>query len=124
MTIQSSAANVPGTLYRVQVDTVEPALANGGSERDYVFNIGDKILQPAPWETVAMCYPALQRPRLVPLGLRRPATGATPNTAVVVDEHVGAGHVISFGPPSPYYRGYTDGTKRVLWNAIVQPLPS
>src|SRR4051794_26479207 len=45
------------------------------------------------------------------------------NTAVMVDERVGAGHVFSFSN-EPDFRGYTDGTERILWNAIVQPFPA
>jgi len=42
--------------------------------------------------------------------------------AVVTDEPSGNGRVISWAT-DPMYRGYTEGTKRLLWNAIVQPDP-
>ena len=40
----------------------------------------------------------------------------------MTDEPYGGGRVISSGL-DPFYRGYTEGTKRLIWNAIVQPDP-
>jgi hypothetical protein len=37
-------------------------------------------------------------------------------------EQCGDGRVISSGP-DPFYRGYTEGAKRLIWNAVVQPDP-
>jgi hypothetical protein len=121
VTIQSSAANVPGTLYRVQVDPSSPLSANVGSTA-YVFNIGDKIMTAPKDVPVAVRYPAYTSDDWFRSGY---AAGDRrySNTAVVVDERVGAGHVFSFSN-EPDFRGYTDGTERILWNAIVQPFPA
>ncbi len=44
-------------------------------------------------------------------------------TSVLADEAVGNGRVISFSI-DPNFRGWTQGTHRLLWNAIVGPDPS
>ncbi len=115
------SVNIPGSLYRVQLDTTSP-LSAGIGKWDYVFNTGDAILLPGkPWETV-MSYPARHGPDWYGSGYAT-GDGNYSQTAVVSDETYGKGHVISWST-DPFYRGYTEGTKRVMWNAIVQPLPS
>ena len=44
-------------------------------------------------------------------------------TAVVVDERYGAGRVVAFAG-EPNFRGFTDGTQKVLWNAVYGPDPA
>jgi hypothetical protein len=45
------------------------------------------------------------------------------DTSVVADETVGAGRVVSFAI-DPNFRGWTDGTQKILWNALLGPDPS
>ena len=49
--------------------------------------------------------------------------GALGGTTAVADEAVGAGRVVSFSF-DPNFRAWTQGTQRLLWNAIVGPNPA
>ena len=44
-------------------------------------------------------------------------------TSVVADERVGQGRLISFSV-DPNFRGWTEGTWRLLWNALLGPDPA
>ena len=114
------SANIPGTIYRINLDASSP-LAAGIGGTSYVFNTGDPVLDPTqPWHVVA-AYPKRVSEDWFRSGF---ASGdrVYSETALVTDEPFGAGRVISWAT-DPGYRGFTESTKRMLWNAIVQPDP-
>ena len=49
--------------------------------------------------------------------------GGLAGTSAVADEAVGSGRVVSFAS-DPNFRAWTQGTQRLLWNAIVGPNPA
>ncbi len=113
-------ANIPGSIYRVKVDTGSP-LSRGIGDTDYVFNVSDYVLVPTqPWQVV-VAYPKKESADWYRSGFSANDRRYS-ETAVMTDEPYGDGRVISSGP-DPFYRGYTEGTKRLIWNAIVQPDP-
>ena len=99
----------------MSVDDGSP-LATGVGDRAWVMYQDDRPLQPGLGTAVAT-YPASGTADYATSGL---AIGAAKlaGTAAVVDEAVGAGRVVSFNI-DPNFRAWTEGTQRILWNAIV-----
>jgi hypothetical protein len=94
-----SDAQEPGASAAVQLDTTDP-VAWGERAGGFVFAKGDPVLH-AAGGTVAARYPA---------------TG----TAAVIDEPLGAGRTVLFAF-DPAFRGYSEGTERLLANALLAP---
>ena len=114
---RQSPYGVEGTLIRVRVDRSSP-LADGVGGDVWVMFSGDDTLR--------------VRPSLAPLRYPRPEGSATSGLALhtqglagqpaSVDEAFGDGRVILF-PFDVNFRGMTQGTQRILWNAIYGPDP-
>jgi len=66
-------------------------------------------------------YPAASSPAFGVSGLDE-GVGQLAGSAAIADEHVGAGRVVLFSF-DPNFRAWTQGTERILWNAIVGPDP-
>ena len=78
-------------------------------------------MQPGLGEAVAT-FPASGDPDYATSGLAINVDTLAGTTAVV-DEAVGAGRVVSFSV-DPNFRAWSQGTQRILWNAIVGPEPA
>jgi len=115
-----SHTNMPGTLVRVSLDPSSP-LAAGVGDQDWILYQDDSRMQPG-LGTAVSTFPAFSDPDYATSGL---AIGVETlaGSSVVSDEAVGAGRVISFSI-DPNFRGWTQGTQRLLWNAIAGPDPA
>jgi hypothetical protein len=116
----NSHTNMPGTLVRVAVDGSSP-LAEDVGGRNWVMYQDDRIMQPGLGEVVAS-FPAFGSADYATSGLTIGADTLA-GSAAVVDEAVGAGRVVSFSV-DPNFRAWTQGTQRMLWNAIVGADPA
>jgi hypothetical protein len=115
-----SHTNMPGTLVRVSLDSSSP-LAAGVGDRDWVMYLDDRTMQPGLGAAVGT-IPAAGDPDYATSGLAI-GVGTLAGTSVLADEAVGNGRVVSFSI-DPNFRAWTQGTQRLLWNAIVGPDPS
>ncbi len=115
----TSHTNAPGTLIRVAVDDASP-LATDIGDRAWVMYQDDMTMQPGLGQVVAS-FPAPADADHATSGLAI-KVDTLAGTAAVVDEAVGAGRVVSFSV-DPNFRAWTQGTQRMLWNAIVGDAP-
>ena len=82
----------------------------------------DNVMQ-APDRYVSVRYPARHSPMWADLGLRPQGARAWRHGGR--RRRAGTGRVGSCrSPPIPNFRGYTDGTQKILWNAIYGSNPS
>ena len=114
-----SKTNAPGTLLRVSLDAASP-LAAGIGARDWVMYQDDDLMRPGLGAAVAT-FPAFGTPDYATSGLTI-KVDTLAGSAAVVDEAVGSGRVVAFSI-DPNFRAWTQGTQRILWNAIVGPDP-
>ena len=115
-----SHTNMPGTLVRVSLDPSSP-LADGVGDRDWVMYQDDQTMLPGLGEAIGS-FPSAGDPDFATSGLAI-GVDTLAGTSFLVDEAVGAGRVISFSI-DPNFRAWTQGTQRLLWNAIVGPDPA
>jgi hypothetical protein len=115
-----SHTNMPGTLVRVELDPASP-LASGVGALDWVMYQDDRLMQ-AGLGTAIGTYPGAADTAYATSGL---AIGVETlaGAPFLVDEAVGDGRVIAFSI-DPNFRAWTQGTQRLLWNAIVGPDPA
>ena len=116
----ASHTNMPGTLVRVELDPSSP-LADAVGELDWVMYQDDRLMQPGLGTAVGT-YPGAGDAAFATSGL---AIGveSLAGTSFLVDEAVGDGRMIAFSI-DPNFRAWTQGTQRLLWNAIVGPDPA
>lgn len=115
---QDSHTNMPGSLVRVTLDPASPLAAGiGGSA--WVMYDDDQVMGPGLGATPVR-FPAAGAMTVNGLDVGAAALGSS---AVVADEVVGSGRVISFAI-DPNFRGWTEGTQRILWNALLGPDPA
>lgn len=119
--LTASHTAAPGTLIRVRLDPTSP-LANGTSN-PWVMYVDDAVMTPGLGQTVAR-FPASTETGYHTSGL---AIGVDElaNSAALVDELVGnkGGRAVLFSF-DPNFRGWTDGTQRLLWNALFGANPA
>jgi Zinc carboxypeptidase len=116
--LRSPRSDVPGSLIRAQV---RPGpLAHGVGNTVWDFYEYDNVMK-APNRYVAVRYPSRHSPQWQISGFARKARELG-GTAAVVDEPYGRGRVVSFAA-DPNFRGYTDGTQKILWNAVYGASP-
>ncbi len=115
-----SHTNMPGTLVRVSLDPSSP-LADGVGDQDWVMYQDDQTMQPGLGTAVGS-FPGAGDPDFATSGLAI-GVDTLAGTAALVDEAVGDGRVISFSI-DPNFRAWSQGTQRLLWNAIVGPDPA
>jgi zinc carboxypeptidase len=120
VTLDVSHANMPGSLVRVSMDPASP-LADGVGDTAWVMYDGDNVMGPGVGSSVAT-FPPSSSPAFGVSGLAE-GVGQLAGSAAVVDEPVGAGRAIVFSV-SPNFRAWTQGTQRILWNALVGPDPA
>jgi len=96
-------------------------LAAGVGELDWVMYLDDRTMQPGLGAAVG----TIPGPADLDFATSGLAVGVETlaGTSVLADEAVGNGRVISFSI-DPNFRGWSQGTQRLLWNAIVGPDPS
>ena len=116
----TSHTNMPGALVRVALDPESP-LADGIGDRNWVMYQDDRTMQPGLGVAVAT-FPASGDPAYATSGLAIGVETLTGSSAVV-DEAVGGGRVVAFSV-DPNFRAWTQGTQRMLWNAIVGEDPA
>jgi hypothetical protein len=110
-----SDAQRPGVSLGVQLDTADP-VAWGERARGFVFATGDPVLH-ASGGTVVARYPSGSA---FFAGGYASDTGALRGTAAVLDEPTGAGRTVLFAF-DPAFRGYVEGTERLVANALLAP---
>jgi hypothetical protein len=117
VTLNASHTNMPGSLVRVAMDPGSPLDAGVGPTA-WVMYQDDSVMVPGAGYAAA-AFPAPSSPSFGVSGL---AEGADQlgGSAAVVDEAVGAGRSIVFSV-DPTFRGWTQGTERILWNAVTGP---
>ena len=115
--------NMPGSLVRVALDETSP-LADGVGPFAWAMFEDDPVMTPRRGEA-PVAFPDADGEDFFVSGLDAGADQLG-GTAAVVDEAVGARNgrvtVLSF---DPVFRGWADGTQRILWNAIfgTNPFP-
>ena len=117
--LQLAHTNMPGSLVRMAADATSPLADDVGAFAWAMFEDGS-VMRPGRG-TAAFGFPPATSADFFVSGLDIGAEQLG-GTAAVVDEGVGAGRatVLSF---DPVFRGWMDGTQRILWNAIVGPDP-
>jgi len=116
----TSNTNAPGALIRVSIDPTSP-LAEGVGDLDWVMYQDDDVMRPG-LGAAAATFPSAAEDAYATSGLTL-GINALAGTSAVVDEAVGKGRVVSFSF-DPNFRAWTQGTQRLLWNAIVGTDPA
>ncbi|URN02159.1 hypothetical protein LUW74_01330 [Actinomadura madurae] len=118
-TLAEPTSDIPGTLFRVKVDGASP-LARGVGATAWNFTSYDLVMKAS--SGVAVAYPEADSPDWFVSGYERGASELG-GTAAVVDQPVGEGRSVLFAA-EPNFRALTDGTARLLYNAILGPDPA
>jgi hypothetical protein len=120
-TWQLATSDIPGSLIRIEVDRGNPMSQGVGRtawamyEYDDVWTAGDP-------ETVAARFPAAGDEDWFVSGFAE-GEEQLHGTAAVIDEAYGDGRVVLFGF-DPNYRAFTDGTAKLLTNALLGDEPT
>lgn len=114
-------SDVPGSMFRVNVSPSSPLAAGVGPTAWQFYEFDLLMRTPNPAHAV-VSYPPADSPGWFSSGF---AEGAQElgGTAAVLDEPVGAGRSVLFAA-EPNFRALTDGTAKLLLNAIVGPRPA
>ncbi|GIH91828.1 hypothetical protein Psi01_24580 [Planobispora siamensis] len=120
VTLAEPTSDVPGSLFRTTVS--QSPLGAGVGPDVMTFYAYDLVMRAADPSHAVVPYPAPDSPGWFVSGF---AMGAEElgGTAAVVDEPVGAGHAVLFAA-DPNFRAFTDGTAKLVANAITADLPS
>ncbi len=120
VTLTEPTSDIPGSLFRTTV-AAGPLSEDVGSSvmQFYAYDLVMRAADPAH---VVSSYPAANSPDWFQSGF---ALGAEElgGTAAAVDEPVGNGHAVLFAA-EPNFRAFTDGTAKIVSNAITADLPS
>lgn len=108
---------VPGAALRITLDPTDP-VAVGETSLGWAFNRQDEILESHGARVVA-AYPADAG---FSVSGYTTGTDALRGTPAATDEVVGGGRVVLFAF-EPVFRGYTEGTERLVANALLAPAP-
>src|SRR5262249_52345779 len=119
-TFTASHTNMPGSLVRVSMAPSSP-LSAGVGPTAWVMYQDDALMQPGAGASAAT-YPGGSSPAFGVSGLDE-GDGQLAGSAAVADERVGDGRAVLFAV-DPTFRGWTQGTERILWNALVGPDPA
>lgn len=120
-TLAAPTSDVPGSLFRVLVDEGSP-LADGVGGTAYSFYAYDRVLHVSDPAYAPVRFPAAGSEDWSVSGF---ASGAEElaGTAAVVDEPSGDGRVVLFAS-DPNFRAFTDGTQKILRNALLGADPA
>ncbi len=119
--LANPTSDVPGSMFRVNVKPGSP-LAAGVGPTAWQFYEYDLVMRPANPASAVVSYPAADSPDWFSSGFASNAAELG-GTAAAVDEPVGAGRAVLFAA-EPNFRALTDGTAKLLLNAIVGPSPA
>ncbi|MER5387575.1 M14 family zinc carboxypeptidase [Saccharopolyspora sp. NPDC002686] len=119
-TYAEPTSDIPGALVRMQVDPDSP-LAEGVGETAWAMYEYDAVWS-APAESSVANFPAEGDPDWYISGFAAAPEQLHGKTAVV-DEASGSGRVVLFGF-DPNYRAFTNGTAKLLRNAMTGPKPA
>jgi len=111
--LAAPTSDIPGSLIRAKV-TYGP-LAKGVGRTVWSFYEYDNVMTADPAVT-PVTFPAVDSPTWFISGYQRGAEELA-GTATVVDERYGDGRVVVFAG-EPNFRGFTDGTQKIVWNAV------
>ena len=120
-TLTEPTSDIPGSLLRVRVDRDSP-LGDDVGPFAWAFNAYDVVMRASDPAQVAVAYPPAGQPRLLRLRDSPHGEEELGGTAAVVDEPVGSGRAVLFSF-EPNFRAFTDGTQRLLRNAVLGPAP-
>jgi hypothetical protein len=119
-TYAASTSDIPGSLIRVEVDSGSPLARGVGDtayamyEYDFVWSVDNPAAAPVR-------FPSLADPDWFVSGFAE-GEEQLGGKAAVIDETYGDGRVVLFGF-DPNYRAFTDGTAKLLRNALLGPVP-
>ena len=113
----TSNTDMPGSIVRVALDPKSP-LAKGVGNSVWVMYDDDDRMDEGLGMAPGRFPSGVQQVDGLDIGSSRLA-----GTTAVADERVGQGRVISFSI-DPNFRGWTEGTWRLLWNALLGPDPT
>jgi hypothetical protein len=116
-TFNTSKTNMPGSIVRVALDPKSP-LAKGVGRSVWVMYDDDDRMDEGIGTAPGRFPSGAQQVDGLDIG-----SSTLAGTTALADEQVGQGRVISFSI-DPNFRGWTEGTWRLLWNALVGPDPS
>ena len=119
--LQMAHTNMPGSLVRIAMDETSP-LADGVGPFAWAMFEDDPMMTPGGGDNAAV-FPDASTEDFFVSGLDSGAEQLG-GTSAVVDEAVGEGRATVF-TFDPVFRGWADGTQRILWNAIAgtDPFP-
>ncbi len=119
-TLAEPTSDIPGSLLRARVDRDSPVGEDVGPFA-WPFYEYDVVMRASDPAQVAVAFPPAGSPDFFVSGF---AAGAEElgGTAAVVDEPVGEGRAVLFSF-EPNFRAFTDGTQRLLRNAVLGPDP-
>ncbi len=119
-TYAAPTSDIPGSLVRVEVDTDSP-LADGVGRTAWAMYEYEYVWATPYGDAVPVRYPGAGDEDWFVSGFAE-GSGQLRGTAAVVDEANQDGRVVLFGF-DPNYRAFTDGTAKMLSNAILGPRP-
>lgn len=120
-TFADPTSDVPGSLFRVKVDGSSP-LARGVGATAWQFYTYDPVMRQSDPGKVAARYPDASSADWFVSGYEQGASELG-GTAAVTDEPVGKGRTVLFGG-EPNFRAFSDGTAKLLYNALLGPNPA
>lgn len=112
--LRSPESDIPGSLIRARV--ARGPLARGVGRTVWTFYEYDRVMSLPDVAGVAVRYPDASSEAFFVSGFAR-GERELQQTAAVADERYGAGRVVLFAA-EPNFRGFTDGTQQILWNAM------
>ncbi|NML18365.1 M14 family zinc carboxypeptidase [Azohydromonas caseinilytica] len=124
--LEPSDTATSGALVRVRLDRGSPlaeGIATSGTGRPtaWVMYYDDAKMSQGLGQAAAT-FPGLNEPDFHASGLKTGLEELSGSTAIA-DEAVGRGRSVVFSI-DPNFRAWTEGTQRILWNALVGPNPS
>ncbi|WP_326637023.1 hypothetical protein OG884_25755 [Streptosporangium sp. NBC_01755] len=120
VTLTEPTSDIPGSLFRANV--AQGPLSKGVGSSVMQFTEYDLVMRASNPAHVVSSYPAADSPDWFMSGFALGAEELS-GTAATVDEPVGAGHAVLFAA-DPNFRALTDGTAKILANAITADLSS
>ena len=120
-TASAEGLAVPGTMFRVRVNQASP-LAAGVGPFAYAYHLGDYVMRQPDAAKAPLRYPPVASEDFFFSGYAE-GEEALSETAAVSDERYGSGRAVVFGF-EPNFRAFTDGTQRVLRNALLGADPA